>query len=103
MRVFVRHACLTIAALLARAWIDTIAQLQDLSADELGHVASYESAWALADAPDFAPQDTRDRLARELERARHDFGGRGPALGRAFLGRVQAMPGNTAYFFLFRA
>jgi hypothetical protein len=64
---------------------------QELSAEEAQRAAPYYQYWELVDSQG------------SLRQAQMDFAGRGTALAQHFLHHIQASPGNTAFFFLFRA
>jgi hypothetical protein len=76
---------------------------QQVSVEEAQRVAPYYRYWELADASPAAPSDVQVRLSAAIREAEQEFGGRGPALAQHFLHHIQASPGNTAFFFLFRA
>lgn len=80
-----------------------VARAQEITAEEAQKVAAYDRYWELADAVPPASPDVQSRLAAAIREAEQEFGGQGPALARHFLRHVQASPGNTAFFFLFRA
>lgn len=79
------------------------ARAQEITAGEAQRVAPYYPYWELADATPSAPADVQVRLNAAIREAEQEFSGRGPALARYFLRHIQASPGNTAFFFLFRA
>lgn len=76
---------------------------QEITAEEAQHLASYDRYWELADAPPSAPGDVQIRLSAAIREAEQEFSGRGPALAQYFLRHIQASPGNSAFFFVFRA
>lgn len=76
---------------------------QEMTVDEAQRAAPYYRYWELADATPPAPAEVQTRLRAAIREAEREFGGRGPALAQYFLRHMQASPGNTAFFFLFRA
>lgn len=76
---------------------------QEITAEDAQRVAPYYRYWELADAAEPLSADVESRLSAAIREAEQEFRGRGPALARYFLRHVQATPGNTAFFFLFRA
>src|SRR5437879_6078707 len=73
------------------ALLPRLAHAQELSAEEAQRAAPYYQYWQRVDSQG------------ALRQAQMDFAGRGTALAQHFLHHVQASPGNTAFFFLFRA
>lgn len=96
---------LVAAVALAMAFIVVPARAaaQDLTADEVRRVAPYYRHLELVDVPEPLSADAKQRLDAAIDEARREFSGRGPALARHFLQHIQASPGNSAFFFLFRA
>lgn len=78
-------------------------QEQEFNTDDLQRIAAYDEYWGLVDGPAWESEEMQERLNTAIREAQKEFFGRGTALAQYFLYHIQASPGNTAFFFLFRA
>ena len=93
----------TVARLIPFVLASALATVQEFTAEDLRRMATYGAAWGLADTSVALPPESARRLEADIERARRDFGGRGPALAQYFVQHVDRSVDNAAFFFLFRA